>query len=174
MQQILRGMHASTTVFCKGPLKAMSDAVVPPGEIGFDPLGLTPTDPKEKYDLQTKELNNGRLAMIGIAGFVAQVGLYRHLSCCSHLPYMALLLDCKAVVLPRQRVCISRRILNKGAEEIVVHQSQSSRSCDCTELKCSSSFVSAHSFSLLSLQELVKKQEIFYQTADKVGSSPPL
>lgn len=42
------------------------------GEIGFDPLGLTPTDPKEKYDLQTKELNNGRLAMIGIAGFVAQ------------------------------------------------------------------------------------------------------
>ncbi|EIE23416.1 hypothetical protein COCSUDRAFT_65904 [Coccomyxa subellipsoidea C-169] len=43
-----------------------------PGEIGFDPLGLTPTDPKEKYDLQTKELNNGRLAMIGIAGFVAQ------------------------------------------------------------------------------------------------------
>ena len=104
----------------------MSDAVVPPGEIGFDPLGLTPTDPKEKYDLQTKELNNGRLAMIGIAGFVAQVGLSCHLSCFSHLLYMALLLDCKAVVLPRQRVCISRRILRKGAEEIVVHQSQSS------------------------------------------------
>ena len=47
--------------------------LLPAGEIGFDPLGLTPTDPKEKYDLQTKELNNGRLAMIGIAGFVAQV-----------------------------------------------------------------------------------------------------
>ena len=30
------------------------------GEIGFDPLGLCPTDPKEKYDMQTKELNNGR------------------------------------------------------------------------------------------------------------------
>lgn len=42
------------------------------GELGFDPLGLCPSDPKEKYDLQTKELNNGRLAMIAIAGFVAQ------------------------------------------------------------------------------------------------------
>jgi light-harvesting complex I chlorophyll a/b binding protein 1 len=43
-----------------------------PGELGFDPLGLLPEDPQEKYDMQTKELNNGRLAMIGIAGFVAQ------------------------------------------------------------------------------------------------------
>jgi len=42
------------------------------GELGFDPLGICPTDPKEKYDMQTKELNNGRLAMIAIAGFVAQ------------------------------------------------------------------------------------------------------
>ena len=30
------------------------------GELGFDPLGLCPTDPQEKYDMQTKELNNGR------------------------------------------------------------------------------------------------------------------
>jgi hypothetical protein len=43
-----------------------------PGEIGFDPLGLCPEDPKEKYDMQTKELNNGRLAMIAIAAFVVQ------------------------------------------------------------------------------------------------------
>jgi light-harvesting complex I chlorophyll a/b binding protein 1 len=43
-----------------------------PGELGFDPLGLCPTDPKEKYDMQTKELNNGRLAMIAIAAFVGQ------------------------------------------------------------------------------------------------------
>lgn len=43
-----------------------------PGDLGFDPLGLYPSDPKEQYDLQTKELNNGRLAMIAIAGFVAQ------------------------------------------------------------------------------------------------------
>lgn len=43
-----------------------------PGNLGFDPLGLLPTDPAEKKVLQTKELNNGRLAMIAIAGFVAQ------------------------------------------------------------------------------------------------------
>merc|ERR1712176_22585 len=30
------------------------------GDLGFDPLGLKPTDPKELKDLQTKELNNGR------------------------------------------------------------------------------------------------------------------
>merc|ERR1712151_198193 len=44
------------------------------GDFGFDPLGLKPTDPKELYDMQTKELNNGRLAMIAIAGMVAQEG----------------------------------------------------------------------------------------------------
>ena len=37
-----------------------------PGEIGFDPLGLLPTDADAKYELQTKEINNGRLAMISI------------------------------------------------------------------------------------------------------------
>merc|ERR1712151_1127932 len=44
------------------------------GDYGFDPLGLKPTDPAELYDMQTKELNNGRLAMIAIAGMVAQEG----------------------------------------------------------------------------------------------------
>lgn len=43
-----------------------------PGDLGFDPLGLYPTDAKEQFDLRTKELNNGRLAMIAIAGFAAQ------------------------------------------------------------------------------------------------------
>merc|ERR1719421_1682120 len=43
-----------------------------PGNLGFDPLGLKPTDPKELKDMQTKELNNGRLAMIATAGMIAQ------------------------------------------------------------------------------------------------------
>jgi len=42
------------------------------GDLGFDPLGLKPTDPAELAEMQTKELNNGRLAMIGIAGMVVQ------------------------------------------------------------------------------------------------------
>ena len=42
------------------------------GDLGFDPLGLTPADPDEFDELRTKELNNGRLAMIGVAGIVAQ------------------------------------------------------------------------------------------------------
>lgn len=42
------------------------------GDLGFDPLGLKPSDPTELKEMQTKELNNGRLAMIAIAGMVAQ------------------------------------------------------------------------------------------------------
>jgi hypothetical protein len=43
-----------------------------PGDIGFDPLGLKPTDPAEFKIIQTKELQNGRLAMLAVAGFMAQ------------------------------------------------------------------------------------------------------
>ena len=42
------------------------------GDIGFDPLGLKPSDPAELATLQTKELNNGRLAMLAVAGIIAQ------------------------------------------------------------------------------------------------------
>jgi hypothetical protein len=45
------------------------------GDFGFDPLGLKPTDPAELMQMQTKELNNGRLAMIAIAGMVVQEGI---------------------------------------------------------------------------------------------------
>jgi hypothetical protein len=43
-----------------------------PGGIGFDPLGLMPKGEKELITMQTKELQNGRLAMLATAGFVAQ------------------------------------------------------------------------------------------------------
>jgi len=43
-----------------------------PGDFGFDPLGLKPTNAAELAEMQTKELNNGRLAMIAIAGMVGQ------------------------------------------------------------------------------------------------------
>eukprot|EP00798_Chlamydomonas_sp_ICE-L_P002574 gene2574-30960_t len=42
------------------------------GNLNFDPLGLCPTNPTELKEVQTKELNNGRLAMIAIAGFTVQ------------------------------------------------------------------------------------------------------
>jgi light-harvesting complex I chlorophyll a/b binding protein 1 len=43
-----------------------------PGDLGFDPLGLKPTDPEELKTMQTKELNNGRLGMLAAAGMIAQ------------------------------------------------------------------------------------------------------
>lgn len=43
-----------------------------PGDLAFDPLGLKPQTPEALVDMQNKELNNGRLAMLSVAGFVAQ------------------------------------------------------------------------------------------------------
>jgi len=43
-----------------------------PGDIGFDPLGLKPTNFEEFSEMSTKELQHGRLAMLGIAGIAAQ------------------------------------------------------------------------------------------------------
>jgi hypothetical protein len=40
--------------------------------LGFDPLGLKPTDLKKFADMQTRELQNGRLAMFVAAGMCAQ------------------------------------------------------------------------------------------------------
>lgn len=42
------------------------------GDFGFDPLGLKPKDPVKLVEMQNKELNNGRLAMIASAGIIAQ------------------------------------------------------------------------------------------------------
>eukprot|EP00970_Alexandrium_tamarense_P010408 scaffold2107_cov192-Alexandrium_tamarense.AAC.35 len=43
-----------------------------PGDVGFDPLGLKPKDADEFATMATKELQNGRLAMLGAAGMIAQ------------------------------------------------------------------------------------------------------
>jgi hypothetical protein len=43
-----------------------------PGDINFDPLTLKPDNFEDFAELNTKELQNGRLAMLGIAGLVAQ------------------------------------------------------------------------------------------------------
>jgi len=43
-----------------------------PGDIKFDPFGLKPTDAKEFANMQTKELSNGRLAMLAAAGMCVQ------------------------------------------------------------------------------------------------------
>jgi Chlorophyll A-B binding protein len=56
-----------------------------PGNLGFDPLGLKPEDPAEFFTMQTKELQNGRLAMLAAAGFMAQElvdgkGIFEHFS----------------------------------------------------------------------------------------------
>jgi len=43
-----------------------------PGDIGWDPLGIKPTNKADFEVMQTRELNNGRLAMFAIAGEIAQ------------------------------------------------------------------------------------------------------
>lgn len=43
-----------------------------PGDLQFDPFGFKPEDPDDLFTMQTRELQNGRLAMLATAGFMAQ------------------------------------------------------------------------------------------------------
>jgi light-harvesting complex I chlorophyll a/b binding protein 1 len=43
-----------------------------PGDLKFDPLGMMPKEPVAFKEMQNKELNNGRLAMMAVAGMTAQ------------------------------------------------------------------------------------------------------
>lgn len=61
---------------------------VAPGDLDWDPLEWFPSDPEEQAKIRTKELQNGRLAMLGVAGIVAQE-----------------LLDGKEVLCHFQKVC---------------------------------------------------------------------
>mmetsp|Transcript_4992 Transcript_4992/g.7211 ORF Transcript_4992/g.7211 Transcript_4992/m.7211 type:complete len:266 (-) Transcript_4992:62-859(-) len=56
-----------------GTAKARSNAPdYFPGNLGFDPLGLYPKDAEGQKEMQTKELKNGRLAMIAVTAFAVQ------------------------------------------------------------------------------------------------------
>jgi hypothetical protein len=43
-----------------------------PGDFGWDPANIRPKSEDKLDELQTKELKNGRLAMIGTAGMLLQ------------------------------------------------------------------------------------------------------
>merc|ERR1719171_3484238 len=43
-----------------------------PGDLGFDPANIRPKDPVKLRLMQERELANGRLAMLGAAGFLLQ------------------------------------------------------------------------------------------------------
>ena len=70
-QSILTGWESPSEVKNKfGVADLKADYVN--GDLGFDPLGLSPSDEGAFDNLRTKELQNGRLAMLGVAGIVAQ------------------------------------------------------------------------------------------------------
>lgn len=54
-----------------GPLFSLRESYYP-GDIRFDPLGLKPKDAAEFATMQTRELSNGRLAMLAAAGMCVQ------------------------------------------------------------------------------------------------------
>mmetsp|Transcript_1637 Transcript_1637/g.1708 ORF Transcript_1637/g.1708 Transcript_1637/m.1708 type:complete len:204 (-) Transcript_1637:144-755(-) len=43
-----------------------------PGDLGWDPLGLKPSDPEVWESVQLRELKNGRLAMIALAAYTSE------------------------------------------------------------------------------------------------------
>jgi len=47
------------------------------GDCSFDPLNFFPENAKDQFDMQTKEIKHGRIAMMAILGFVVQEALYR-------------------------------------------------------------------------------------------------
>ncbi|GKY93191.1 hypothetical protein MPSEU_000286900 [Mayamaea pseudoterrestris] len=69
LNRALKGWNAPANAFVTD--KVLKEEYYP-GDIGFDPLGLKPSDPAEFAEIQTKELQNGRLAMLGAMGIIAQ------------------------------------------------------------------------------------------------------
>jgi light-harvesting complex I chlorophyll a/b binding protein 4 len=61
-----------------GALANMNEFDREAGDFGFDPMGLYPTDPAKKKEMQLSELKNGRLAMIAIGGMVSGAAVTGH------------------------------------------------------------------------------------------------
>lgn len=61
----------STFEATKGGLFKMDSETVP-GDYGWDPAGLFPEDEEGQIERMNQELNHGRIAMLAVAGFVAQ------------------------------------------------------------------------------------------------------
>mmetsp|Transcript_2201 Transcript_2201/g.2978 ORF Transcript_2201/g.2978 Transcript_2201/m.2978 type:complete len:244 (-) Transcript_2201:379-1110(-) len=74
----IKAMNYNSDNEIKGTFGAVLRAKYYPGDIGFDPFGLKPTDGKEFAEMQTKELNNGRLAMIAAFGMICQEQVTHH------------------------------------------------------------------------------------------------
>lgn len=51
--------------------RSRSQADYTPGDLGWDPLNFASSEPRKK-DLQLAEMQNGRLAMLGVTGFAVQ------------------------------------------------------------------------------------------------------
>jgi len=66
----LSGINRGSWQWTGGDNTLNSDAE--PGDIGYDPLGLLPSDPEELEEIQNKEILNGRFAMISLLGMVAE------------------------------------------------------------------------------------------------------
>jgi hypothetical protein len=64
-------INAAAVFNAFGKVFDSGDSLAPVG-LTFDPLGLSPKDPEAFKEMRTKELNNGRLAMIAIAGLFTQ------------------------------------------------------------------------------------------------------
>merc|ERR1712151_753832 len=71
LERALTGWEKPSVAGEGGTLALLRDDYYP-GDIGFDPLGLKPSDPAEFAEMQTKELQHGRLAMLAAAGMIVQ------------------------------------------------------------------------------------------------------